>query len=383
MIQSKYKISFQSMIVLNSMAGVQKHQMLSKFRSSAYRIWTQWIGFLHFIRDHRIEINPADWFKGVALLLLGWGLLGIDAVIFREPINSMGYKINFTVQFTAGVLFIILIRFLYKLLIPRSLGVVEFLKISHENEISGSAILAPTTRKKLIFTRGLIGAGGYIGFQLARIAVGTIDNAIIYGADSLMYVLLAIILLKERYSLREWSGILIIICGISVIALFDLMDMNRDLAIKGCLLGLSSSFSLAIILVLTSIIVQHDHPIRVIFYQCFCGLIISLFFVLISAHGIGTFEFASFDIKSALEEGLLYAVACICFLQAFYYVDPIIVAISSYSLDLYIVLFNSLINNELINAQTGVSAVLIALGSAILVRAEYRKFRKKHENDMK
>ena len=84
----------------------------------------------------------------------------------------------------------------------------RFLKISHENEISGSAILTPKTRKILILTRGLIGAWGYIGFQLARVAVGTIDNALLYGADSLMYVLLAIILLKEKYSGREWSGIL-------------------------------------------------------------------------------------------------------------------------------------------------------------------------------
>jgi drug/metabolite transporter (DMT)-like permease len=357
--------------------------MLNKFRNSAHGVWIQWIDFLHFARDHRIEVNPKDWFKGVALLLLGWGLLGIDAVIFKEPINSMGYKINFSVQFATGVLLIILIRLVYKLLMPRKLGVVGFLKISHENEISGSAILAPKTRKRLIFTRGLIGAGGYIGFQLARVAVGTIDNAIIYGADSLMYVLLAILLLKARYNLREWSGIATMICGIAIIVLFDLMSMNRDLAIKRCLLGLSSSFSLAIILILTSIIVQHDHPVRVVFYQCFCGLLISLFFVLISAQEISTFDFANFDIKSALGEGLLYAVACICFLQSFYYVDPIIVAISSYSLDLYAVLFNSWINDEIINTQTGISAVLIAIGSAILIRAEYKKFRKKQQNQTK
>jgi drug/metabolite transporter (DMT)-like permease len=357
--------------------------MLTKFRNFANQGWNQWINFLHFARNHRIEINPKNWFKGVALLLIGWGLLGIDAIIFKESLNSMGYKINFSVQFTTGILFIILTRLVYKLLRPKKLGVVAFLKISHENEISSSAVLAPKTRKRLIFTRGLIGAGGYIGFQLARGAVGAIDNAINYGADSLMYVLMAIPLLKERYSLREWSGILIMIFGISIIVFFDFIDMNRTLAIKGCLLGLSSSFSLAIILILTSIIVQNDHPVRVVFYQCFCGLLISLFFILTSVNEIETFSFANFDVKGALGEGLLYAIACICFLQAFYYVDPIIVAISSYSLDLYAILFNSWINNELINTQTAVSALLIAIGSAILIRAEYKKFRKKQHNRSK
>lgn len=351
--------------------------MLNKFKNFVYGTWDQWISFLHFARNHRIEIIPQDWFKGVALLLLGWGLLGIDAVIFKEPVRNLGYKINFSVQFAVGILLIILIRFLYKLFMPTKLGVINFLKISHENEISGAAILAPKTRKRLIFTRGFIGAGGYIGFQLARVAVGTVDNAIIYGADSLMYVVLAILLLKERYNFREWFGIVTMICGVALIVFFDLMDMNRDLAIRGCLLGLSSSFSLAIILILTSIIVQHDHPVRVIFYQCFCGLLISLCFLLISPHEIGTFDFASFDIKSACGEGFLYAVACICFLQAFYYVDPIIVAISSYSLNLYTVIFNSWINDELINPQAGLSALLIAVGSGIVIRAEYKKFRKK------
>lgn len=357
--------------------------MLNKFRNSANRFWIQWISFVHFARNHRIEINPKDWFKGVALLLIGWGLLAIDTVIFKEPLNSMGYKVNFSVQFATGVTLIVLLRLIYKLLRPEKLGVYGFLKITHENEVSGAAILAPKSRKRVIFARGLIGAGGYIGFQLARVAVGTIDNAIIYGADSLMYVLLAILFLKERYNLREWVGIVIMISGIAIIVFFDLMDMNRDLAMKGCVLGLSSSFSLAIILILTSIIVQHDHPVRVVFYQCFCGLLISLFFVIISANELRTFEFASFDIKGAFGEGLLYAVACICFLQAFYYVDPIIVAISSYSLDFYAVLFNSWINDELINTQTGVSALLIALGSAILILAEYKKFRKKQHAQIK
>src|SRR5262249_30204873 len=157
-----------------------------------------------------------------------------------------GYKINFLIEFSAGVAFIILSRFIYKIVRPQKLGVWEFLKISHKNEVSGSAILPPKTRKILIYTRGLIGAGGYFGFQLARVAVGTIDNSILYGADSLMYVLLAIILLKERYSLREWSGILTMILGIAIVVYFDIMYMNKALAIKGCLLGVSSSLSLAI-----------------------------------------------------------------------------------------------------------------------------------------
>jgi drug/metabolite transporter (DMT)-like permease len=167
-----------------------------------------------------------------------------------------------------------------------------------------------------------------------------------------------------------------VVSGISLIVYFDFTDMNRALAIKGYLLGAGSSFSLAIILVLTSIIVQHDHPVRVVFYLCLCGLLISLFFIFISVNQIRSFDYASFNITAAFWEGILYTLAVICFLQAFYYVDPIIVSISSYSLDLYSVLFNAVINNEIINTQTSVSTLLIALGSGILIRSEYKKDKK-------
>lgn len=350
--------------------------MLNELKDFLYATWHKWINFLHFARKHRIEINPKEWFKGVILLLLGWGLLAVDSVIFKEPLTGIGYKINFFVQFLVAMAFIILCRFFYKLVKPQELGIRQFLKISHENEVSGSAILAPKIRKLLILARGSIGAGGYIGFQLARVAVGTVDNSILYGADSLMYVLLAITILKEKYNWREWTGIMTSLFGIAIIVYFDLLEMNQLLAIKGCLLGASSSLSLAIILILTSVIIQHDHPVRVVFYQCFYGFLISIVLIFFSVNEVKTFNFLIFDFKSTVVEALLYAIAVICFLQAFYYVHPIIVAISSYALDLYSILFNAILNSEIINIQTTTSALLIALGSGILIKAEHKKNKK-------
>lgn len=354
-----------------------RSKMIDKLKFSAGRIWSKWIDFLIFAREHRIVLNPKDWWKGIACLLIGWGLLAITGVIFKEPLDSMGYRINFLVQFIVGVTAIILYRVVYKILKPKKLGPYRFLRISHENERSGAAILDPKARSALIFARGSIGAIGYIGFQLARVAVGSVDNSIIYGADSLMYVILAMALLKDRYNLREWSGIVIIILGIAVVVVFDLMSMNKVLAIKGCLLGLSSSLSLAIILILTSTIAQHDHPARVTFYQCFYGILVSIAFILPSISWFVRFDFFNFDFTRAIVESLLYVVAVICFLQAFYYIDPIIMAISSYSLDLYSIAFSRLIIGELPNIQTIMSSILIAVGSGILIRAEYMKEQKK------
>lgn len=348
--------------------------MFKHTNSLIQKYWHKWIEFLHFARNHRIELNPKDWIKGVLLLLIGWGLIGMDSVLFKEPLDSVDYKLNFVFQFSAGMLFIFVVMSLYFLFARGKTGVIDFLKVTHDNEVSGSAILDPRTRKTLIFTRGIIGAGGYIGFELARTAVGLVDNAVIYGADSLMYVILAVILLKERYNLFEKMGVLTTLIGIAIVVYFDLLSMNKELAIKGCALGLSSSFSLAIILILTSVIVQHDNPIRVVFYQCFYGLLISLVVLGLSFDQFDQINLTQGAIWSAIVEGFIYATAVVLLLQAFYYVNVIIVAISSYSLDLYSVLFNFALSSEKIQIQTLVSAALIAIGSGILIRAEYKKY---------
>lgn len=332
------------------------------------------IEFFNFARKHRIKINPLEWYKGVLLLLLGWGFLAVDSVIFKGPFGSVETKINFAFQFGAAIIFIVIILIGYKLIKKKNISIYKFLKISRENEVSGSAILSLRERTVLILIRGLIGAGGYIGFQLAKIAIGTIDNSIIYGADALMYALIAMMILKEHYNWREWIGIAMAFIGVSILIRFDILAGSRTQAIWGGVLGISSSASLAIILILTSIIVQHDHPIRVAFYQCLCGLIISLIVLAVSWKGVLiSSNFAIFNLRDAILEGCLYGAALICFFQAFYYVDPIIVAVSSYSLDIYVTLMEGVINKEIISTRNGWSILLIAFGSAILIREEHKK----------
>lgn len=331
------------------------------------------IEFVQFAKGHRIKLHPREWYRGVLLLLLGWGLIGIDSVTFKGPFGSVETKINFVFQFTAALLFLLLARLGYILVKRKSPDIVSFFKITYQNERSGAAILSVSERKTLIRTRAIIGAGGYIGFQLAKVAIGAIDNSIIYGADGLMYALMAMCILKERYNWREWVAIFIAFIGTAILIRFDIISGDRTKAIWGGVLGICSSASLAIILILTSVIVQHDHPIRVAFHQCLWGLIISLCVLAFAWHGILDSDFTMINLRSAILEGFLYAAALICFFQAFYYVDPIIIAISSYSLDIYVTGLESIINHEIISARNWLSVLLIAIGGAILIREEYKK----------
>lgn len=331
------------------------------------------VRILNYARNSRIKINPKNWFKGVLLLLVGWGLIAIDSALFKEPLKSMGYKVNFLIQFATGMLLIICFLFFQKILGSKKLGVINFLKISHENKIFDSATLPLKTRKILIFLRGLIGAGGYFGFELAKEAVGTIDNSIIYGTDSLIYFIIVVSFLRVKYCLSEYGGIFSIILGLCFILFYDFISINKSLALEGWILGIGSAISLSIILILTNVIIQHDHPLRVLFYQCLCGFLISLLLVLIFSNEMKSFEFANFDFKRAVFEGVLYALAVYCLINAFYYVSIVIMAISAYSLSFYLILFNAWINKEIISTPSIVSTFLIVLGSAILIHSEYNK----------
>jgi drug/metabolite transporter (DMT)-like permease len=344
-------------------------------KSSSYlsEKWHEWIEFLHFARKHRISIKPEDWWKGVLLLIGGWGLLALDSVLFKSPIDSLEYKINFIIQFAIGsVLTLIIIFTAYSIGLTK-FGLIKFISINKENSICNKNTIGVETRKNLMISRTIIGAVGYIGFQLARVAIGSIDNGLIYGADSLMYVLMATILLKEKFSKQEWAGVLVMVLGLCIVLYYDLSDKDRNLAIAGSILGTGSSLSLAILLILSSTIVQHDSPIKVVFYQCFFGLIISAVLLAFSIGTLSISDILNFNYAAAVIEGILYCLAVLMFLYAFYYVNPIVIAISSYSLDLYGALFEYFIFGEVISNSTAISSILIVLGSAMIVRMEYKK----------
>lgn len=252
---------------------------------------------------------------------------------------------------------------------------LEFLKISHDSEFSGAPILSVRTRIWLVLSRGILASLGYMGFQIAKLATGLVDNSILFGADALVYAGMAFIILRERFSLKEKLGIGIATAGVIVVFAFDVISSNNNQAVWGGLFGIASSVSLAMILILTSTIVQHDHPVRVALYHACCGLLFSLLSCLIFFDLSQFQSLISMNYIQPILIGILYSIALILFLFSFYYVDPVIVAISSYSLDLYSVAFDYFIKGEIVSTPNVFSLILVYIGTGILVRAEYIKYK--------
>ncbi len=343
--------------------------------------------FFQFAKDHRIKTDAKQWYKGIFLLLVGWGLIGVNQELFNSPINSYSSIYIFLVQFFFAMVVIVLFGVIHQKYKHGVLNPLKYFSITKENEISGAAIISTKERKVLIYIRGAIAALGYIAFQLAKVAIGGIDNAVIYSADSLMYALISWSLLKVRYNTQQVLGILLVSFGVFIILFLDITTSKYTVGILGYVMGLTSTFSLAIILVLTSVILQHDYPTRLAFYQNLLGFLFSLlvFFVFFIFNPLDLiYNIKQVNIIIPMIEGMSYAIALLCFFQAFYYVNPLIVAISSYTLDIYSVVLNAVFSPEDLNIHNLGSSLLIAIGAGILLREDYKEDKlKKNQKDLK
>jgi drug/metabolite transporter (DMT)-like permease len=331
------------------------------------------VKFIDFARNHRIPIVPRNRKRGVLYALGGWGLIAVATVFFRTPFAAVSSEVNFAVQFGCGILLILLGCIIHGLVKGHGFTGYKFLKISKDTAASKYVQFSPGQRLKLIYLRGILAGSGYITYDLAKAAIGTIDNSVIYGADALMYALLAFFVLKQRFNFHEWIGILIALFGILFVLYFDIVAANREIAIWGYIWGICSSFILAILMILTSVIVQNDHPLRVAFHQCICGFIISLLIVFLLKNGITLRDFSVEYLINAFISGTCYAAALVCFFTAFLFVEPIVISISSYSLLIYMVMFQAVINEKVISVLDITSALLIAFGTGVLIHEEYKK----------
>lgn len=334
--------------------------------------------FVDLARRHRIAIIPSKRVIGIRDALIGWGLIGISITLFHQPMKVVPTQINFAVQFGTGALILFLYSFFRGLTRGEGYKGYEFLKIGSKNDVyTNDAILTPKQRYYLIYIRGLIATGGYIAFELAKVSIGIVDNSAVHGADTLFYAGLAYWVLKQKFNFWKIIGIIIAALGVSFVLFYDIGAFQKQ-AIYGYFLGIGSSIALAIVVLMTSIIVQHDPPERIAFHHCICGLII-IFLVFLGSvsYGLKFSSISAAEYQNAVLEGISYAIALIFFFRAFLHAEPIIVSISSASLVIYIVLFDAIIHFKIISLHDIISSSLIALGSGLLIYQEYKEDKNK------
>lgn len=329
-------------------------------------------GFVHYITKHKIPIDPKKRLIGVRDVMIGWALIAAASVFFKVPSTTIFVEINFAIQFGTGVLLIALGSLLYGLVTGKWL---DFILIRNDESHIGKATLTLKQRILLIYIRGFLATAGYMAFELAKDRIGIVENS------AIQVTLLTFFILRQHFNLREWIGILIAILGISSVLYYDTESSNQMMTIWGYLLGGGSAICLAILIILSSIIVKHDHPIRITFHQCLCGLILALTIIAFSGNGISIFNLTLVDLYNAFFSGACYTCALIFFFRAFLFLEPFVIAMSGYSLVIFTSIFESIVNRELVTSRDLLSSLLIAIGCGILIFQEYLKESKKPDGE--
>lgn len=219
--------------------------------------------------------------------------------------------------------------------------------------------------------------------NIASIYFGYIDNSAIFGSDALFYTFLCVAFLGQKLSVKEGLGIFIAFSGILFILFYDISNANWLKGIICAGAALYSAISFSIIFFMTSIIVRHDSPKRVAFYQSLVGSVVSFigaFFTISFFYENGfSFELVSWEIiRNSIILGLLYVTALHRFLRAFLYTEPVIIAVLGYTLPIFVMIFELFFKGVLLNLKDIISIILITAGCVILVHEESKR-RKLHK----
>lgn len=328
--------------------------------------------FLLYAKNHRILIHPETRKIGIRDTLVGWALIAFSTVLFQGSIKNLPLSLNFLIQFASGTVVLFIFGMIKGITFFRIQGVH-----SH-NSFEKGAHLSPKQRKWILFWRGLIATGGYMLYSWARVSIGLIDNSAIFSMDAIVYALLIWIVLGEKLDRSTWIGIFVASFGVSFIFFFDFQFSSALQAIFGGIAGIISSCALAIIILMNTVAVQHEPPLRIAFYQCLLGLILAL--TISGTNFLIHWEIVYpplylKDLLYSVFAGIIYATALIFFFNAFLYTEPVIIAVLGYSLPPFVAFLEWVVAGAVITSTDIVSIILITLGGGLVLFGEHRNGR--------
>lgn len=338
------------------------------------------------IKEYRIDVIPGLTLQGIKDTLVGWAIIGLIAVIKEDIQDLLVLEISFMVMYSSaaiGTLLYVLYKGLLKGQLRQELKTLVIAENTDVETQDTQAHLTVRCRRLYIYIRGLVATGGYCALNVAGIYFKPIDNTQIFGADALVFTIISILWLGEKYKWGAYVGILLAISGIALILFHDLASIDH---LGGRISGsaaLLSAIAFTVIFVMTSIIIRHDTPLRVTFYQSITGVAITVFIFLITLlyfmHKKDfLFPHVSFKtIANSAMIGPLYAIAVYRFLRAFLFTRPVIIAPLGYSLPIFTTIFELILGKIAFHSVNFLPASLIAFGCGLIIREDYKEDKKK------
>jgi FkbM family methyltransferase len=332
--------------------------------------------FLFYAKHNRIIILPESRKFGIVATLIGWFLIALSTVLFQNSIVSMPSSVNFFIQFFSATI-ILFFACLFQGVGFFKIREIEKTKLELKNFHDYTKnTLSVLWRRNLIYFRGAVAILGYMAYSLSRVGTSRVDNSALFSVDAIFYAVILYWVFKEKFSVLQISGLFIAFLGVCLIFSFDFGSIS---AITTGFIGVFASGALAVIILLNLVVVQHDYPLRIAFYQCFIGLIIASVFL--SIHFLFDRQllilYPTREIICSGLAGIAYAVALLFFFNAFLYTESFIIAVLGYSLVPFVELLYWLITNEKIHSVNILSPLMISVGGGLSIYSEYRKDKKK------
>jgi EamA-like transporter family. len=335
--------------------------------------------FLRYAKNHRIPIHPEARKIGIVCTLIGWALIAFVETAVPISLEGRGnflLFINFLVAFGAGTL-CLLISSLF--LGKNFLKITEFSESKNTDQTQHVTHLSKQERRSLVFWRGLIAVVGYMLYSWSKYNTNIIDNSALFSTDAIMYALIMTFILKIKVNAWQWVTVGIVFLGICSTVSFNVLTLNPTYDnLFSLALALSSAAALAIIILLNTVIIQHEPPLRVAFFQCLIGFLCA---AVVIAGWVSldpdVYSLITKDvIVNASVVGIIYAVALIFFFNAFLYSEPFLIVMLGYSVVPFTIFF-SWIAGHTIPFGDIVGAALIVFGGLSSVFLQFKADKKK------
>lgn len=333
------------------------------------RFWEYSLNYIHYVRNHQILVDPHKRVYGIIYTLIGWFLIAFSLTVFSPGSAPLPFSLSFLIIFVSGTVLLYIISRIESV----------SLKVSLNTDKDQKTHFDVSSRKTLIFVRGLVAIISYVGLSIAGKFIGVVKSSSIFGADALVYALLMWWILKEKRSPLDWLGIFIATVGVAIPFVANSASSGVFISVSGGIIGLISSVFMSIIFFLNAVMVRHEPATRIAFYQCLIGAVVA---ILICICTLGLIfkalpSISLHNILSAVWTGLAYALALICFFRAFLYTEIILIAISGYALDPMTALLNLIYGGNDSTLANLITIALIIIGTAILYYEESRHSKKR------
>ncbi len=330
--------------------------------------------FLRYARNHRIPVHPDTRKIGIACTLIGWACIAFNEAnlpSFLRADNSFGLFFNFFVAFFAGT-FWLLVASLFAG--KDSLKVTETTENHSEDQSQHVMRLAVPERRALIFWRSLIAIVGYVMYSWSKSNTQTIDNSVLFSTDAIMYALIMVFFLKMKVTIWQRIALGVVFLGVCYIGSFDTFSISHMWRSSlSLVVPLLSAAALAIAILMNSVIIQHEPPLRVAFFQCLLGLVCTAIVVgvwmISDPTVIRLIDWGL--IVSSFVSGTIYAISLVFFFTAFLYTEPFLIVMLGYSIFPFVTFFSWVVGDTIRLADL-VGAALIMLGGLLSVFLQFR-----------